>query len=112
MWGVWGVSCGRIHVDSSDDSTWKSISMTATVDPPGGWGAQDIQDVLPSEGGTEVVSSGGVPGGVSDTDGDAGALRAPAHKRQRGDAGGGQPPPSHGVPLVSVPKIGRDTNKT
>ena len=64
----------------------KKSSTAATVDPPGGRGSQDIQDVLPSEGGTEVVSSGGVPGGGSDEDGDAGALRAPAHTQHCGDA--------------------------
>ena len=54
------------HVESSDDSTWKSNSTAATVDPPGGREGQDIQDVLPSKGGAESVSSGGGPGGVSD----------------------------------------------
>ena len=56
-------------------------------------------DVLPNEGGGGVVvSSGGVPGGFSDKDGNAGSLCAPARTRHRGDAGGGQPPP----PTVSL----------
>ena len=65
MRGVWGVSSGRVHVESSDDSTWKSSRAAATVDPPDGQGGQDIQDVLPNEGGAEAVSSGGVPGALA-----------------------------------------------
>ena len=63
MRGVLVVSCGRVHVESSDDSTWKSSRAAATVNPPDGRGGQDVQDVLPNEGGAAVVSSGGVPGG-------------------------------------------------
>ena len=47
----------------------------------------------------EAVSSGGVTRGVSEKDGDAGALHAPAHTRHRGDAVGGQPPPSTVSPV-------------
>ena len=61
--------------------------------PPRQTGGQDVQDVLPNEGGVAVVSSGGVPGDASDKDGDVGALLAPARPRHRGDAGGGQPTP-------------------
>ena len=61
MRGVWGGSRGRVHVESSDDSTRTSSSTAATVDPPGGRGGQDIQDVLPSEGGTAAMSIGVVP---------------------------------------------------
>ena len=43
-----------------------------------------------------------MPGDVCNTSGDAGALRAPAHPRHRGDPGGGQPPPTT-VPLVRPP---------
>ena len=57
--------------------------------PPSGWGAQDIQDVITDEGGTEEVSCNRVHGGFSDKDGNAGALHAPARTRHRGDAGGG-----------------------
>ena len=81
---MWGGPRGRFHVKSSDDSTWESSGTAANVDPPGRQGAKDIQDVLPSEGGTKAVSSSRVPGDVRDTDGDAGALRAPSrtqHKR-------------------------------
>ena len=63
------------------------------MDPPGGRGGQDVKDILPNEGGATALSSGGVPGGASDKDGNTGALRAPARPRHRGDAGGGQPPP-------------------
>ena len=45
-----------------------------------------------NEGRAAEVSSGGVPGGAL-----AGALRAQARSRHRGDAGGGQPTP----PMVS-----------
>ena len=69
---------GWIHVESYNDSTWKSRGTAAAVDPPGGRGAQDIQDVIPREGGTEAVSGNRVPGGFRDTDGDAGALHEPA----------------------------------
>ena len=78
MQGGWGVSHNRVHVESSDDLTWKSSGTAATVDPPRGWGDQDKQDVFPGQGGTEAVSGNRVPGGFSNTDGDAGALRAPA----------------------------------
>ena len=76
-----------------DDSTWKSSITAATVDPPDGWGGQDVQYVLPNEGGVAAVSSGGVPEDANDKDGDAGALRALTRPRHHGDAGGGKPPP-------------------
>ena len=93
MQGVRGGTRGRIHVESSNDSTWKSSGTMAAVDPPIGRGAQDIQDVIPGKGWTEAVSGNRVPGGSSDTDGDAGALPALERTRHRGDAGGGQTPP-------------------
>ena len=40
-----------------------------------------------------------MPGGVSDTSGDASALRATARPRQRGHFGGGQPPPTTVPPV-------------
>ena len=46
-------------------------------------GAQDIQNEFP-EGRQTTVPGGGMPGGVRDTSGDAGALRAPARPRHRG----------------------------
>ena len=49
----------------------------------------------------ETVPGGGMPGGVSNTSGDAGALCAPARPRRRGYTGGGQPPPTT-VPPVRV----------
>ena len=45
------------------------------------------------------MPGGGMPGGVSDTSGDAVALRAPARPQHRGYIGGGQPPPTM-VPQV------------
>ena len=68
MRGVWEVSRGQVHVESSDDSTWKISKAAATVDPPDGRGGQDVQDVLTNEGGAAAVSSGGVPRGASNKD--------------------------------------------
>ena len=65
--------------------------------PPDGRKGQDVQDVLPKEGGTAAMSRGGVPGVSSNKDGNAGALCAPSRPRHRGDAGGGKAPP----PMVS-----------
>ena len=65
MRGVWGISSGWVNVESSDDSTWESGGLTTNVDPPDGKRGQDIQDVLPGEGGTAAMSRGGVPGGPS-----------------------------------------------
>ena len=99
MWGVCGGTRGCIHVESSNDSTRKSSGTAAAMDPPSGWGAQYIQDVFPGKGGTKAVSGNRVPGGFSDTDGDAGALHAPACTRHRGDSGGGKPPPTTVSPV-------------
>ena len=71
--------------------------------PPDDWGAQDIRNEFP-KGKKSAVPGGGMPGGVCDTSGDAGALRAPARPQHRGDFGGGQPPPTT-VPLVRPPGI-------
>ena len=68
------------------------------MDPPDGRGGQDVQDFLPDEGETAEMSRGGVPGGSSNKDGNAGALRALARPRHRGDAGGGKTLP----PTVSL----------
>ena len=85
MRGVWGGTHGRIHVESSNDSTWKISGTTAAVDPPSGRGAQDIHNIIPSKGGTEAVSGNRVPGGFRDKDGDAGELHALARTRHHGD---------------------------
>ena len=61
--------------------------------PPDERRGQDVQDVLPDEGGTASMYRGGVPGGSRNKDGNAGALRAPARPIHRGDAGGGKTPP-------------------
>ena len=45
------------------------------------------------------MPSGGMPGGVGNTSGDAGTLCAPACPRHRGDTGGGQPPPTTVPPV-------------
>ena len=52
-----------------------------------------LQDILP-EGKPTTVPGGGMPGGVCDTSGDAGALREPARPRHLGDLGGRQPLPT------------------
>ena len=98
MRGVWGISSGQVHVESYDELTWKSGGTETPVDPPDGRGGQDVHDVLPGEGGTAAMSLGGVPGGSSNKNGNAGALRAPTRPRYRGDAGGGKPLP----PTVSL----------
>ena len=56
-------------------------------------GARTYRMSFPTKGGTAAMSRGGVPGGSSNKDDNAGALRAPERPRHRGDAGGGQPPP-------------------
>ena len=48
---------------------------------------------FPTKWGGAAESSGEVHGDVSDKDGDAGALSAPARPRHCGYSGGGQPPP-------------------
>ena len=94
---MWVTTRGLLNVESSDYSTWESGGATTPVDPPDGKRGKEVQDVLPDERGTTAMSRGGVPGGPSNKDGNAGALRALARPRHLGDAGGGQPPP----PMVS-----------
>ena len=77
------------------------------MDPPDGKRGQDVQDVLPDEGGTAEMSRGGVHRGPSNKDGNAGALRAPARPRHRGDAGGRKlPPPTVSQVLHAGPQEG------
>ena len=45
------------------------------------------------------MPGGGMPRGIGNTSGDAGALCAPARLRHRGDTGGGQPPPTTVPPV-------------
>ena len=52
------------------------------------------------EGQQATVPVGGMPGGVSNTRGDAGALCAPARPRYLGYPGGGQPPPTTVPPVL------------
>ena len=61
--------------------------------PDIGQGPPGIPDVLSGKGGTTDMPRGGVPRETGDEDGNAGALRAPACTRQRGDAGGRKFPP-------------------
>ena len=93
MRGMWGTTSGLVNVELSDDLKWESGWATTHVDPPDGKRGQDVQDVLPDEGGPVVMSRGGVPGGPGNEDGNAGALRAPECPRHRGDAGGRKLPP-------------------
>ena len=89
---VWGGTRGWIPVKSHDDSTREGRTTAAPLGPPDDWGDQDIQNEF-LEGRQTTVPGGGMPGGVRDTSGDAGALRAPARPRHRGRIGVGQPPP-------------------
>ena len=63
------------------------------------WGAQVVQNEFSVKGRQATVTGGGMPGGVSDTSGDAGALCAPARPQHRGYNGGGQPPPTTVPPV-------------
>ena len=85
---MWRTPGGRVNVESSDDSTWESGGVPTSMDTPDGKRGQDIQDVFPDEGGTAAISYGRVPGDTGNEDGNAGALRALACPRHRGDSGG------------------------
>ena len=87
MRGVWGGTRGWIPVESYDDSTQEGRTTATPLGPPDDWGGQDIQNELPNEGRQATVPGGGMPGGVRDTSGNAGALRAPAHPQHRGHIG-------------------------
>ena len=93
MRGMWLTPSVQVNVNSSDDSTWESVGATTHMDSLDGKRGQDIQDVLPEEGGIAAMSRGGVPGGTGNEDGSAGALRAPACLRHCGDAGIRKLPP-------------------
>ena len=79
---------------STDDSTWEGRNTATPMGPPDEWGSQVVQNEFSREGRQATVPGGGMPGGVSDTSGDAGALCAPARLRHRGYPGGGQPTPT------------------
>ena len=99
MRGVWGGTRGWIHVESHDDSIWEGRTTAKPLGPPDNWGAQDVQNEFSREDRQAKVPGGGMPRGVSDTSGDAGALRATARPRHRGYTGGGQPPPTTVPPV-------------
>ena len=61
--------------------------------PDRGQSLPGILDFLSGKGGIAEMPRGGLPGETGDEDGDAGALRAPACPRHRGDAGGRKLPP-------------------
>ena len=68
------------------------------------WGSGGCGSLLKFEsicwfGRQETVPGGGMPGGVIDTSGDAGALCAPSRPQHRGYTGGGQPPPTTVPPV-------------
>ena len=89
-----GDAGGWIPVDSSDDSTREGGVDTAAIDHTGrGEWPPELPDVLSGKGGTAEMPRGGVPGGNSDENSDAGVLRAPACPRHRGDAVGRKLPP-------------------
>ena len=89
----------RISNGKDDDSTWEGRTTATPLAPPDDWGAQVVQNEFSGKGRQATVPGGGMPGGVSDTSGDAGALRAPARPRHRGYTGGGQPPPTTVPPV-------------
>ena len=99
VWGVWGGTCGWIHVKSHDDSTWEGRTTATPMGPTDYWGSQVVQNEFSDEGRQAAVPGGGMPGGVRDTSGNAGALRAPARPRHRGYIGVGQPPPTTVPPV-------------
>ena len=82
-----------------DESTWEGRNTETPLGPPDSWGSQVIQNEFSCKGRQATVPGGGMPGGVSDTSGDAGALCAPARPRHRGYTGGGQPLPTTVTPL-------------
>ena len=80
---------GRIPVESFDESKREGGGATAEMEHTGcGGRTPDLTDVLPGEGRTAKLRSGGVPGQSGDEDSNAGALIAPAFPRHRGDYGG------------------------
>ena len=91
-----------IPVESHDDSTREGRTTTTPLGPPDDWGGQDIQNEFSDEGRQATVPGGGMPRGVSNTSGNAGALRALACPRHRGHIGGGKPPPTTVPPVRPV----------
>ena len=85
--------------ENSDDSTWEGRNTATPLGLPDGWGSQVVQNEFSCEGWQATVPGGGMPGGVSNTGGDAGALCALARPRHRGYLGGGQPPPTTMPPV-------------
>ena len=80
---------GRISVESYDDSTWKGGGDTSAMDHPGrGYCASDLQDDLPGTWRPAELSIGRMPGQSGNENGKAGALRALAFPRHRGDSEG------------------------
>ena len=85
---------GRLPVESSDDSTREGGRETAPVYHTGHReDVPELLDVLSGKGGTANMPCGGVPEESGDKDGNAGALRAPACPRHRGDSVGRKLPP-------------------
>ena len=65
MRGVWGVSRDRVHVESSDELTWKSIRVTRTVDPPDRRGARTYMMYFPTKRGAQKCPVEGCPGALA-----------------------------------------------
>ena len=107
MQGVWGGTRVWIPVESYDDSTREGRTTATPLGPPDNWGAQDVKNEFSDEGRQTTVPGEGMPGGVRDTSGDAGALCAPARPRRRGYTGGGKPPPYHGASGATFRSPGR-----
>ena len=90
----------RIPIDSFDNSTRQGGKETAEMEHTNRGGrTPDLPDVLPGKGRTADMPRGGVPGESGDEDGTAGALRAPAYPRHRGDYGRRKLPPPTVCPM-------------
>ena len=89
-----------IPVNSYDDSTREGGGYTAAMEHTGrGDRTPDLQDVLPGEGRTAEISSGGVSGQSGGEGGNAGALCAPACPQHRGDSLDRKLPPPTVIPM-------------
>ena len=92
---MWRAAGGWLPVESYYDSTWEGGGATTPVVHPGRRkGPPGIPDVLSGKGGTVDMPRGGLPGESGNEDGNAGALRALACPRHRGDARGSKLPPT------------------
>ena len=62
MRGVWGRTCGWIHVKSHDDSTWEGRTTETPLGPPDNWGAQVVLNEFPAKDSRQRCPVEGCPG--------------------------------------------------